>query len=162
MRFRAEILQGGKTATGIEVPKTVVAALGPSKRPPVRVTINGYTYRSSIASMGGKFMLGVSAEVRKNAGVAGGDRVDVEIQLDTEPRGVTVPADFKAALDRDPEARAFFDRLAYSHKQRHVLAIDGAKTGETRQRRIAKAVSMLREGRNSSPLLTPFQRTANV
>lgn len=147
MRFRAKILQGSKTATGIEVPAKIVAALGPSRRPPVRATIKGYTYRSSVASMGGKFMLGVSAEVRKNAGVAGGDEVDIDIELDTERREVTVPADLNTALDRDPAARRFFDGLAYSHKLRHVLAIDGAKTAETRQRRIAKAVSMLSEGR---------------
>ncbi len=147
MRFRATIQLGGKTATGIRVPAEVVAALGPSKRPAVRVTIKGYTYRSSVASLGGEFMLPVSAEVREHAGVAAGDEVDVDIELDTEPREVAVPPDFAEALDRDADARRHFDGLSYSHKLRHVVSIEQAKTAETRQRRIDKAVSMLREGR---------------
>jgi len=147
MRFRAMIELGGKTATGVRVPAEVVASLGPSKQPPVRVTINGHTYRSSVASMGGEFMLGVSAVVRENAGVAAGDEVDVDIELDTEPREVMVPPDFADVLDRDADARRYFDGLSYSNKQRFVIPIEEAKTAETRQRRIAKAVSMLREGR---------------
>ena len=147
MRFRATIQLNGKTATGVQVPTEVVAALGSGKRPPVRVTINGHTYRSSVAPMGGQFMLGVSAEVRERAGVAAGDEVDVEIELDTEPREVTVPLDLAGALDRDTEAKLHFDGLSYSHKRRHVLSIEEAKTAETRQRRIAKAISALREGR---------------
>src|SRR6266849_16396 len=147
MRFRAIIQLGGKTATGIRVPAEVVASLGPSKRPPVRVTINGHTYGSSVASMGGQFILPISAENRKSAGVAAGDEVDVDIELDTEPREVTVPPDFTDALDRDADARRFFDGLSYSQKQRYVLSIEQAKTAETRKLRIAKAVSMLREGR---------------
>ena len=147
MRFRATIQLGGKTATGIRVPAEVVAALGPSKRPAVRVTINGYTYRSSVASLGGEFMLPLSAEHREGACVAAGDEVDVDIELDTEPREVTVPPDFADALDRDADARRYFDGLSYSHKRRYVMSIEEAKTAETWQRRIAKAVSMLREGR---------------
>jgi hypothetical protein len=145
MRFRTRILQGGKTATGIRVPDEVVEKLGAGKRPPVRVTINGYTYRSTVAVMGGKFMVGVSAVVREHARVAGGDDVDVEMQLDTAPREVAVPADFKKALDRDAKARRAFDKLSYSNKQRFVLPVDQAKTPETRERRIAKAVATLRE-----------------
>ena len=148
MRFRAIIQLGGKTATGIRVPAEVVESLGSSKRPAVRVTINGHTYRSSVASIGGEFMLPVSAEIRERAGVAAGDEVDVDIELDTEPREVSVPPDFMDALDRDADARRFFDGLSYSNKQRFVLSIEGAKTAETRQRRIAKAVSELREGRS--------------
>jgi hypothetical protein len=148
MRFRATIEQSDKTATGIEVPAEVVASLGSSKRPKVRVTIRGYTYRSSVASMGGRFMLGVSAKVREGAGVAGGDKVDVDIELDTEPREVIVPPDFAAALRRDAGARRVFDALSYSKKQRFVLPIVDAKTAETRQRRIEKAVGTLREGRS--------------
>ena len=147
MQFRATIQLGGKTATYLQVPAEVVAALGSSKRPAVRVTINGYTYRSTVATMGGEFMLPVSAEVRERAGVVAGDEVEVEIELDTEPRELTVPPDFADALDRDADARQFFDGLSYSKKQRFVLPIEEAKTAETRQRRIAKAVSMLREGR---------------
>ena len=147
MRFRAIIQLSGKTATGIPVPAEVVASLGPSKRPPVRVTINGYTYRSSVASMGGGFMLPVSAEVRKSANVAAGDEVEVDIELDTEPREVIVPPDLREALDRDADARRFFDGLSFSNKQQLVLSIEEARTAETRQRRIAKTVGMLREGR---------------
>jgi bifunctional DNA-binding transcriptional regulator/antitoxin component of YhaV-PrlF toxin-antitoxin module len=147
MRFRATILLGGKTATGIEVPPEVVASLGPSKRPPVLVTINGFSYRSTVAPLGGVFMLPVSAEVREHAGVAAGDEVDIDIERDTEPREVVVPPDFAAALDGDAAARRFFDGLSYSNKRRFVLPIEDAKAADTRQKRIIKAVSMLREGK---------------
>ena len=111
------------------------------------VTINGFTYRSSVAVVSGRFMVGVSAENRAGAGVAGGDEVDVEIELDTAPRVVTVPDDFAAALDAEPKARATFDKLSNSNKGWHVSQVTGAKTDETRQRRIAKSVDTLREGR---------------
>lgn len=147
MRFRATIQRSGRTATGIQVPEHVVEALGSGKRPPVEVTINGYTYRNTVAVMGGVYMVGISAEHRAGAGVAGGDEVDVEMQLDTAPREVTVPADFAAALDAEPEARRTFDGLSYSNKSWHALQVQGAKTDETRQRRIAKSVAILKEGR---------------
>lgn len=147
MRFRATIQLDGKTATGIKVPDTIVAGLGSGKRLAVRVTINGYTYRSTIASMGGEFKLPVSAEVRAGAGVAAGDEVDVDVELDTEPREVAVPPDLSDALAHDADARRFFDGLSYSNKQRIVRSIEEAKTPETRQKRIAKAVGMLREGK---------------
>ncbi len=147
MRFHTTILQGGKTATGIRVPDDVVAALGSGKRPAVSVTINGFTYRSTIAVMDGAYMVGVSAENRAGAGVAGGDEVDVDIELDTAPREVTVPEDFAAALDAEPAARRTFDGLSYSNKSWHVLQMTGAKTEETRQRRIAKSIEALRDGR---------------
>jgi hypothetical protein len=147
MRFRATIESSGKTATGIRVPEEVVMSLGAGKRPPVRVTIGGHTYRSTVAVMGGVFMMGVSAENRASADVAAGDVVDVDIELDTQPREVTEPSDFAKALDADPAARRTFDALSYSQKQWHVLSIKGAKTAETRERRIAKSVSSLREGR---------------
>ena len=146
MRFRAVIELGGKTATGIRVPADIVASLGPSKRPAVRVTINGHTYRSTVAPLGGAHMLPVSAEIRERAGVAAGDEVEVDIELDTEPREVTVPPDFAAALDRDADAKRSFDGLSYSNKRRYVLSIEEAKTEETRQRRIAKAIDTLRAG----------------
>src|SRR5215210_4123494 len=113
MRFQAEVLSSGKNATGIEVPAEIVDALSAGKRPKVRVTIGDYTYRTSIASMGGVFMLSVSAEVRAGAGIAAGDEVDVELALDTEPREVTMPPDLAAALDADASVRATFDRLSY-------------------------------------------------
>jgi hypothetical protein len=147
MRFRTTIAQSGKTATGIYVPDEIVAGLGAGKRPAVRVTINGYTYRSTVASVSGRFMVGVSADVRDAAGVAGGDEVDVDIDLDTEPREVTLPPDFAKALNGDPAARKTFDGLSYGMRKYHVASIEGAKTTETRQRRIAKSVGLLREGR---------------
>jgi hypothetical protein len=147
MRFRTVILQGDKTATGIRVPDEVVDALGAGKRPKVTVTINGYTYRSSIAVMGGDYMVGVSAENRAGAGVAGGDEVDVGIELDTAPRVVAVPPDFATALDAEPAARRTFDSLSYSNQSWHVYQIEAARSDETRQRRIAKSVDALRDGR---------------
>jgi hypothetical protein len=148
MRFRARLETEGKTATGINVPAEVVDALGGGKRPRVTVTINGqHTYRSSVAVLGGRYMLGVSAENRAAAGVEGGQDVDVELELDTAPREVTVPPDFASALAAEPAAEATFDGLSYSNKSWHVLQIDGAKTDETRQRRIAKSVEALRAGK---------------
>ena len=147
MKFRTTILTTGKTAAGIRVPEEVVTGLGGGKRAPVRVTINGYTYRSSLAVVDGAPMVGVSAEHRAGAGVAGGDEVDVDMQLDTAPREVTVPADLAAALDAEPMARATFDRLSYSNRSWHVVSVSGAKTDETRQRRIAKSVEALKAGR---------------
>ena len=145
MRFRTKILRSGKTAAGIEVPAKVVAALG-SKRPPVRATINGFTYRTSVASMGGKFMLGVPPEFREGASVKAGDTVDVDLELDTQPRELAVPDDFAKALDRDAKAKRLFEGLSHSKKQRLVLPVANGKTPETRQRNIDKAMTALREG----------------
>jgi uncharacterized protein DUF1905/bacteriocin resistance YdeI/OmpD-like protein len=147
VRFRATLETEGKTATGINVPDAVVDALGGGKRPRVTVTINGHTYRSSVAVLGGRYMLGVSAENRAAAGVAGGDTVEVDLELDTAPREVTVPPDFATALASEPAARATFEGLSYSNKSWHVLQIEGAKTDETRQRRIAKSLDALRAGK---------------
>ena len=147
MRFRTNILQSGKTATGIRVPDEVVESLGAGKRPPVTVTINGVSYRSTIAVMDGAYMVSVSAENRAATGVKGGDEVDVDIELDTAPRTIDVPEDLAAALDAEPRARATFDALSNSNQGWHVLQVTGAKTDETRQRRIAKSVASLREGK---------------
>lgn len=147
MRFRSVIRLGGKTATGIPVPVAVVESLGQGRRPPVRVTINGYTYRTTVATRAGEFLLSVSAEVRDNAGVAAGDEVDVDIALDTEPRRVTVPPDLAEALAGDAEAKRFFDSLAYTQQRWYVTWLEAARKPETRQRRIAEALGMLREGR---------------
>ena len=147
MHFRTTILQAGKTATGIEVPDAIVTALGSGKRAKVLVTINGHTYRNSVAPLGGVYMIGVSDEVRRAAGVAGGDVVDVDIELDTAPREVEMPADFAAALEAEPIARRTFDGLSYSNKSWHTSQVAGAKTDETRQRRIAKSIEALRAGR---------------
>ncbi|MFB3167360.1 YdeI/OmpD-associated family protein [Neobacillus sp. 179-C4.2 HS] len=147
MRFQAIIVLSKKTATGIPVPEDVVASLGAGKKPAVRVTIGEYSYSSTVASMGGKFMIPLSAEHRNGAGIAAGDEVDVNIELDTEPRELNVPTDFLEAIEHETEAKHFFDGLSYSNKRRFVLSIEGAKTAETRQRRIDKAVVTLKEGR---------------
>lgn len=143
MRFRTAVELNGKTAIGMEVPGDVVTALGSGKRPAVSVTVNGHTYRTTVASMGGRPMVGISAENRTAAGVSAGDEVDVDIELDTAPRTVSVPPELATALDRSPAARRWFDALSYSNKRRHVLAVEGAKTAETRQRRIDKIVEQL-------------------
>jgi hypothetical protein len=147
MKIRALLQQSGKTAVGFSVPEDVVLALGKGKRPPVNVTINGYTYRSTVAPMGGGYMVGVSADNRAAAGVAGGETHDIELTLDTAPREVELPEDFAAALGRDPEARRTFEALSPSNKGYHVSSIEGAKSAETRQRRIEKSVGALHEGR---------------
>ncbi len=148
MRFRATIEGTGKTAAGIRVPAEVVVALGPSRKPAVRATINGFTYRTSVASMGGVFMLGIPPEFRVGAGVAPGDEVKVDLELDTQPREVSVPADFALALSHDAAAQRTFDALSYSNKRRLVIPIEDAKAAETRERRIAKTVAMLHEDRS--------------
>ena len=147
MRFHTTILTAGKTAAGIRIPEDVLAALGSSRKPAVRVTINGFTYRSTVAWVNGAPMVGVSAENRAAAGVAGGEDVDVDLELDTQRREVTLPPDLEAELAREPAARRFFDTLSYSDKRFHTLPIEGAKTDETRRRRIEKSIAMLREGR---------------
>jgi Bacteriocin-protection, YdeI or OmpD-Associated/Domain of unknown function (DUF1905) len=147
MKFPAVIELGGKSATGFRVPDEVVAALDSGKRPAVRVTIGRHTYRSTVAVMDGVFMLPLSAENREAAGVAAGDTVDVELELDTAPRVLAVPGDLAAALDADPEARRTFDALSYSNRRWHVESVEGAKTDETRQRRISKSIASLHAGR---------------
>jgi hypothetical protein len=147
MRFRTKILAAGKTAAGIEVPPKVVEALGSTKVPLVLVTINRYTYRSAVAVMGGKFMIGVSNENRRAAGVAAGETVDVDLELDTEPRELAVPDDFAKALGRDAKAKKVFEGLSNSKKQRLVLPVANGKTPETRQRNIDKAMTALKEGK---------------
>jgi hypothetical protein len=146
MRFRTTVELHGRTATGMPVPAEVVEALGAGKKPPVRVTIDGHTYRSSVGSRGGVYLLPLSAENRAAAGVTAGDEVEVDVERDDAPREVTVPDDLRAALSTDDAARTAFEALPYSHQQRHVLAIEDAKTPETRARRIDKALAMLRAG----------------
>jgi Bacteriocin-protection, YdeI or OmpD-Associated/Domain of unknown function (DUF1905) len=143
MRFHSTVTLGGKTATGIEVPEEVVIGLGRGKRPPVRVMLGDYSYRTTVAPMGGSYWIPLSAEHRGGAGLAAGDEVEVEIEVDDEPRVVDLPADLATALDQNPAARRAFDALSYSHQRQHVLAVEEAKKPETRQRRIEKAVADL-------------------
>ena len=145
MQYDTTILQIGNN-TGIEVPPSVIEALGGGKKPAVVVTIGSFSYRSSVAVMGGKYLISLSAERRAASGLKGGDLIQVDLQLDSTPREVTMPDDLAAALAAEPEAKAFFDRLSYSNQSRHVLSITDAKTPETRQRRVDKAMEMLRAG----------------
>ena len=147
MRFVTTIELGGKTATGFAVPDEVVEALGQGKRPPVTVTIGGHTYRSTVAVMGGRYMIPLNAENRAAAGVAAGDDVTVDIELDTAERVLVVPDDLAGAIAADAAAQSFWDSISYSRQRRIVLSVDGAKTDETRARRIAKSVADLRAGK---------------
>jgi hypothetical protein len=143
MRFPATVLASGKTATGIEVPPDVVDELGGGKRAKVTVTLNGYTYRTSIAVMGGRYLIPVSAEVRAAAGVTAGDELEVAAVLDDAPREVDVPLDLAAALAAEPRAAPAFAGLSYSHQRRHVLSVESAKAAGTRARRVAAVVAAL-------------------
>ena len=140
--FHTTILRTGKNTAGIQVPEEVIEKLGSNKRPLVRVTIKKYTYRSAVAVMGGKFMIGVSAENRQAASVQGGEEVDVTIELDLEPRTVELPKDLKAALI-DAGALEAFKNSAPSMRKEYVRQVEEAKAQETRERRIAKIVEKL-------------------
>ena len=144
MKFKGKIVPAG-TATGVEIPKDVVNALHSGARPPITVTINRHTWRSRIAVMRGKSLVGISAANRVASGIAEGDIVAVDLRLDTAPRVVAQPPDLAKALHGTPGARAAFERLPYGLKRKHVAAIDEAKTPETRQRRIAKLVASMSE-----------------
>jgi hypothetical protein len=148
MRFRTTLLGTGATTVGFEVPKDVVDALGAGKRPPVVVTLNGsYSYRNTVAVYGDVFMLGVAAVHREASGVAAGDEVDVDLELDTAPREVAVPDDLARALATDAAAKRTWDELSYSNRRYHAELIEGAKSAETRQRRVDKAIATLRSGK---------------
>jgi hypothetical protein len=149
MKFRATVELGGKTATGIEVPDDVVAALGPGSRPPVTVTVGGHSYRTTVARMGGRFLVPLSAENRTAAGVAAGDQVDVGIEPDTAPREVEVPADLTEALAKDDAAKATFDGLSYTHRKEWVRWVEEAKKADTRATRLAKTVEALHAGQRT-------------
>ena len=146
-RFRVVLEKAeDSSACGIRMPFDVVKVFGTRGRVPVRGAINGYPFRSTLSPMGGCHMMPVNRALRDGAGVAAGETISVVLERDDEPRTVAVPADLAAALAADPAARTHFDGLAYSHRRRHVMAIDDAKTPETRARRIDKAVAMLHEG----------------
>ena len=149
MKFHGTLDLHGKTATGISVPDDIIEALGGGKRPPVVVTIGGHTFRTTIAPMGGQFLLGVNAENRAAAGAAAGDVLDVEIALDTAPREITAPDDLAAALNADAKASATFDSLSYTHRKEWVRWIEEAKKAETRQARVEKTVATLHEGKRT-------------
>jgi hypothetical protein len=134
-----------KNATGIEVPPEIIESLQAGKKPPVKVTLKGYTYRTTVAVIGGVFMMPLSAEHRSAAGVHGGETVDVTIELDTEPRTVEIPADLQAALEAQPGGLAAFHKAAPSMRKEYVRQVESAKAADTRTRRIASIVTKLTE-----------------
>ena len=144
--FRTKILQTGTNTAGIQVPEEIVQKLGAGKRPLVRVTVNGYTYRSAVAVMGGAYMISFSQEHRDRSGVQGGDEAEITLALDLEPRTVELPEDLKAALGSAGLLDAF-ERTAPSMKKEYVRQVETAKAQETRERRIAKIVEKLSTGR---------------
>ena len=148
MRFRTTLLQTGRTAAGVVVPEEVLTALAAGRRPKVTVTINGHRYRTSVGTIEGRPMIGVSADVRATSGAVPGTEIEMDVELDTAPREVEVPADLASALDADPAARATFNRLSYSNRRFWIDPLVAAKTDETRRRRIDKAIATLREGRS--------------
>jgi hypothetical protein len=145
--FRATIIQSGKTACGIQVPEAVVTALGGSKRPAVVVTLDHYTYRSTVAPMGAEWWVGVNSDHREASGLKAGDEVQGTLELDTAPRELAVPPELAAALDADPIARTFFDGLSYSNRRVFTLSVEGTNNPETKARRVDKAIALMREGR---------------
>lgn len=143
MRFQAVLRLDGATATGIVVPPEVVDALGGGGRIPVRATVGGVEYPSTIAMRAGEAKLPVSADIRAQAGIAAGDEVAVDLVRDDQPRTVEVPGDLAEALAAVPGARERFDALSVSNRKRHVLAVEGAKAADTRARRVAKVLEEL-------------------
>jgi Bacteriocin-protection, YdeI or OmpD-Associated/Domain of unknown function (DUF1905) len=143
MKFRTYV-EPPKPMRGLEVPPEVVESLGQGKRPRVTITINGHSWKSRVAIMRGRYLLGLSNANRQAAGVVTGDEVEVELKFDPEPRVVVEPADFARALSADPIARTAHERLPDGRKREHVRAIESAKKPETRRRRIEKAVATLR------------------
>jgi hypothetical protein len=143
MKFTTRMAQTGNN-TGIPVPPEVIEALGGGKRPAVNVMVNGYSYRSTVAPMGGQFLISFSSDKRAESGIAGGDEIEVELTLDTASRAVEPPADLAAALDASPGTRAAFDALSPSKQKAHVVSVESAKTDETRLRRITAVVDALK------------------
>jgi len=147
IQFRA-LLQPRGPAAAVVLDDAQVATVGEgARRFPVVATVNGYTWRTSVARMGGEFLLGLSKEVRQGAGVEAGDEVEVAVELDTAPREVELPGALAAALAADPQAKASFDRLAFSHRKEYARWVGEAKQEETRQRRVQQALEMIRAGK---------------
>jgi hypothetical protein len=150
IKLRAVLELRGKTATGIVIPGKIVEKLDSGKKPKVVVVVNGYTFRSSIAFMGGEFLLGFSADVRKAAKIAAGDAIDVQLKLDTEERKVTVPADLQELLNKNSKLQHTFQSLSFSKQRALVEPIEAAKANDTRNNRIRKVIDMLGEAGKQS------------
>jgi hypothetical protein len=133
----------------VEVPPDVLAALGPRKRPAVRVLINGVELRTTLAVYGGHSYIGIRREIRDAAHIAPGEEIEVSVELDEQPRTVDLPEDLAAALAGDPEAQRIFDGLSFTNRKEYVAWVVGAKQPATRQRRVAEAPAMLKSGRRT-------------
>ena len=144
--FETTVAASGNN-TGIVVPDEVIEQLAAGKRPPVLVNVNGYEYRNTVGVMGGRHMISISAAVRNATGLQGGDPIRVTLTVADTAREVDVPADFAAALAADERARAFFEMLSNSMQRYHVDNINAAKSADTRQRRIDKAIALFLDGK---------------
>lgn len=147
MRFTTTLLSFGGNNTGIEIPEEVLAALGRGRRVKVVATVDGYTYRTSVAPYMGKILMPFSSEHRAATGLTGGETIEVDVVADDAPREVTIPDDLAAALADEPEATAYFDGLSYTNKRGFTLWIEEAKKPDTRSARVARSVELLREQR---------------
>jgi hypothetical protein len=145
--FTATLVPRGPAAAVVLDVENVAAVGEGAKRFPVVATVNGYTWRTTVTRMRGEFLLGLNRAVRQEAGVEAGNTVDVRLELDTVPREVEVPQALTDALAEDPAARAAFDRLSYTHRKEYARWIAEAKRDETRKRRVAQALEMLRQGK---------------
>lgn len=143
MHFTTELEATGGTTTGFVVPDEVVESLGAGRRPKVVATVDGHSWRTSIASMGGRYLLGASAAVREAAGLAAGATYDVMVVVDTAPRTVEVPDDLAAALAAAPDAAAAWAASSFSLQRQHAESVLAAKKPETRERRVASVVEHL-------------------
>jgi hypothetical protein len=149
LRFEAVLEANDTTSVFVILPTRIAAALGPKKRAPVKVTINKYTYPTTVAVYGGKSLLGLRKEVRDAAGVSAGQRVTVLVEPDLDPRVVEVPTEVKKVLGRDRAAKAAFEKLSYTNQKEYVNWVTTAKQEETRRNRLERMPSMLREGKKS-------------
>ncbi|WP_092554186.1 YdeI/OmpD-associated family protein [Actinoplanes derwentensis] len=147
MEFRGELQKTGGTTTGFQIPDDLVAGLGGGGRPKVVVEVGDFEFRSSIAKMGGAYWLGVSAERRTAGGLEGGQVYELRITLDEVPRTIEVPEDLAVALAAEPGAKAFWDTVSPSNQRWHADQLTSAKTPETRSRRLAKSLDLLRAGK---------------
>ena len=146
VEFDAAVTATGNN-TGIVVPDEIIERLGAGRRPSVVVSVNGYEYRNTVGVMGGKHMISISSAVRKETGLKGGDPIHVIVTVADAPREVELPDDFAKALAATPGTAAYFTKLPNSLQRYHIDNINGAKTSDTRQRRIEKAISLFRDGK---------------
>ena len=147
VRLTATLVSRGPAAAVVLDEEHVTAVGEGAKRFPVVATVNGYTWRTTVSRMRGEFLLGLNRSVREEAGVEAGDSVELELELDTAPREVEVPTALAHALAEDEAARAAFDGLSYTRRKEYARWIEEAKRDETRERRVAKALEMLRQGK---------------